>query len=177
MHNGELADPLSPVVQEIKEVSGKRKKTDEDHANLGKLEWIGSLYWSDELGGPYMPSDNIEKAIVDGAKKQRLGKNAQAALLVDDDDDIKIDFPDWGTPKDKLYSIGQYRFRKGVKVTTSRIMRERPRFPEWSIKFSLVFDESVIGEREVIEACQTAGALIGLGDWRPKYGRFEVEVL
>jgi hypothetical protein len=47
----------------------------------------------------------------------------------------------------------------------------------WSILFELEFDDSIINEESVLKAAVDAGALIGLGDWRPKFGRFTVERL
>jgi hypothetical protein len=46
----------------------------------------------------------------------------------------------------------------------------------WVLRFELEFDDSVIGPKELVKAMNDAGALVGLGDWRPKFGRFLVEV-
>lgn len=54
MHNSRLSNPLDPNAKAMKKVSGKRQKTDEDHAELARLEHAGSLY-HDPIAGPYIP--------------------------------------------------------------------------------------------------------------------------
>ena len=39
MHNGSLANPLNPKVKEMKEITSLRKKTDENHLELQRLEF------------------------------------------------------------------------------------------------------------------------------------------
>jgi len=47
-HNTRLANPLDSESKKHKEVSGKRKKTDEDYEWLAWHEWIMSLYLDDD---------------------------------------------------------------------------------------------------------------------------------
>ena len=57
-------------------------------------------------------------------------------------------------------------------------MRIRPMIPTgWSLKFTAEYDPHILSESAIIQAANDAGSLIGLGDWRPKFGRFAVEVL
>jgi hypothetical protein len=173
MHNGELANPMSRVAKAMKEISGKRKKTDADFEALARLEFEGGLYWDDEVG-PYMPSDNIEGCIQAGAKKNRMGKDVQAAVFVADDV-VKVEY-DGPRSVDELYADRRFVLQKGVKVTTSRIIRTRPMFPTgWRISFTLEYDETIINEGSLRKAMTDAGSLVGLGDWRPKFGRFLCE--
>ena len=68
--------------------------------------------------------------------------------------------------------------RQGKTVQLSRIIRIRPMIPTgWSITCTVEFDESIVNRQAVIDAATEAGSIIGLGDWRPKFGRFTVEVL
>jgi hypothetical protein len=64
---------------------------------------------------------------------------------------------------------------RGVKVGTAKIMRYRPIFRNWSLRASIMINEDVVNVNEVQKAAQDAGALIGLGDYRPRFGRFNVE--
>jgi len=43
MHNGQLADPMNRFTKAIKEITGKRKKSDSDHMEISHLEFLGSL--------------------------------------------------------------------------------------------------------------------------------------
>ena len=61
-----------------------------------------------------------------------------------------------------------------VRSTGGSIMRTRPIFPEWTLDFTLAYADDVISKDEVERALSDAGRLVGLCDWRPKFGRFQV---
>lgn len=173
VHNGQLADPLNKYSRLLKDVTSKRKKTDADHEEMARIEFEGGLYWDDKEG-PVMPQDCIEATICAGAKKSRIGKDVQAAVFVKDDVvPIRYDGPRTveGLWKDRA----RFVMRKAVKVTTSKVMRTRPMFPTgWKITFTVDFDDSIINEAAIKKAMIDAGALVGLCDWRPRFGRFIV---
>lgn len=179
MHNGLLADPTNPHVVAIKKITakGSKKMTTADHEERDRLEWIGGLYWSESIGGIAIPSDNLERCIQEGAKKQRLGKDFAAAVFVDSPE-VELNHRLRGKPKDQMRVDPAYTLRKGCKVQLSRIIRIRPMVPPgWSLSIGFEFDETIVNEKDVIEAAVQAGATAGLGDWRPKFGRFTVEVV
>jgi hypothetical protein len=65
-----------------------------------------------------------------------------------------------------------------VAVQKSRIIRIRPMIPTgWTMAFDLEFDEGIVNPKNLMKAMTDAGSLVGLGDWRPKFGRFLVEEL
>ncbi len=170
MHNGQLADPLNEATQALARLTSKRKKTLDDHKEIGRVEWLGGLYL-DEKRAPCLPGEVIEGALVSGAKKFKLGKDAKSGIIVVGNYPLKYDGP---KDPDKLWAAGGYLKRAGVKVGTARIIRSRPIFPAWSCTFSIVWDPNVIkDERAVMEIVEAAGQC-GIGDWRPKFGRFEV---
>lgn len=181
MHNGLLADPINPFVVAMKRITskGSKKMTEADYQERDRLEWMGGLYWSEQVGA-FIPSDNIERCVQEGAKKSRLGKDAQAAVFVTEPEVAIEHEAIKGKTKEALFADKAQRFtlRKGVKVQLSRIIRIRPMVPTgWTATFTLEFDETIINERNLLQAVTDAGALVGLGDWRPKFGRFTVEVL
>jgi hypothetical protein len=45
----------------------------------------------------------------------------------------------------------------------------------WWLTCTIEFDESIVNEAQVLSSTKEAGALCGIGDWRPKFGRFTVE--
>jgi len=150
--------------------------TDDDYEKLDRLKWEGGLYWSDDIKGFYIPSDNIERTILEGAKKNRLGKDFAAALFCVEPE-IPVEHALKGKSKDQIYADERYQIRKGVKIQQSRVISVRPMVPTgWTISFAVEFDESILNPSQVEKAMQEAGSLVGLGDWRPKFGRFIVEV-
>jgi hypothetical protein len=170
LHNGQLADPLNEHAKALKEVSGKRKKTDADHAEMARIEWHGSLYLDDKQR-PVVPGENIEAMLVKAGKKQRLGEQFKAGILSNGLWVIKHDGPQ--TIK-ALWEDKRFRDRRGARVAGSKVMRTRPIFRSWSINFSVQYLPELLNESQVIEAVRTAGRIIGLCDYTPKYGRFEV---
>jgi len=177
MHNGLMADPTNEYTIKIKEIcrKGSKKLTQADYEERDRLEWEAGLYWDDTLG-PIIPSDNIERCIQLGAQKSRIGKDVQAAVFCCEPV-VKLEYQ--GTrDKDKLASDPRFCIRKGVAVQKSRIIRIRPMFPTgWSLTFELEYDENIVNEKDLVKAMRDAGAIVGLGDWRPKFGRFSVDVL
>jgi len=180
LHNGLLADPTNPFVIAIKKLTSKKnKKTDADNEEISRLEWMGGLYLGADGKTLVIPSDNIERCIQEGARKSRLGKDAQAAVFCAEPE-VEIEHESIkGRKPESLYAdAGRFILRKGVKVTTNRVIRVRPMIPTgWTIAFTLEYDETIINVRNLEQAMRDAGALIGLGDWRPKFGRFLSEVL
>ena len=177
MHNGLMADPRNPFVIAIKKITSKgtKKLTESDYEDRDRLEWEAGLYWDDEIG-LNIPSDNIERCIQHGAQKSRMGKDIQAAVFCSDAI-IPIEY-DGPKNKDKMYADPRFTNRRGVAIQKARIIRVRPQIPTgWRIKFTLEYDDSVVNGKAIIKAMEDAGALVGLGDWRPKFGRFTVEII
>ena len=172
MHNGQTADPLNKFSKELKAVSSKRKKTDEDYAEMSRIEWHAGLYVNRD-GFLVIPSEILEASIGDGAKKSKLGKAFKSAVFVDQDAILDIGIG----PKKKaidLWGDDQYRDVRGVRVGQARIMRTRPIFTNWKAKFVVNYDDEQVNESEVVRALEDAGSKSGLCDNRPKYGRFRV---
>lgn len=171
MHNGQLADPLNEIARAMKLVTSKRKKTDDDHAELARLEWLGGLYLNEDER-PVLPSSVIEATLCNAAKKRKLGKVALAALMVEEDAVLEYDGP--VTP-DELWNEGNHRLTVGVRVQQNRVQRTRPKFDDWAAEVEVTFDPEQINKGDLLDIARIAGENIGIGDWRPKFGRFSVE--
>src|SRR3954463_3196855 len=93
MHNSQLADPLNQYTRKVAEVTSKRKKTIEDHAEIAKREWSGGLYF-DPQAGPFIPGANIQGRLLDAASLNRLGKGVERGLFITSDvDPLEYDGP------------------------------------------------------------------------------------
>jgi len=170
MHNGQLANPMNKFAKAMKAITSKRKKTDEDHIELARLEFLGGLY-ADDQGRSVLPGEVIEGTIVAGAKKTKKGKDAKSAIIVDGNFPLIYDGPK--TPK-TLWEDERFRYVAGVVVGQSRVMRTRPMFKNWECKFTVHYLEEVFDAKEVIDFVDTAGRMAGLLDGRPRFGRFEI---
>lgn len=170
MHNGQLANPLNPVVIEMKKISVKRSKTEADLLELARLEFQGSLYMGDN--GPVLPAHVLESAIVNGAKKSREGLKAKSGMFIENSSCLEYD---GSRDRKELWADENFRFVAPVVINRARIMRTRPIFNDWSATITVNYDDNQVNEASVIKWLQDTGQQVGLCDWRPKYGRFEVE--
>lgn len=174
MHNGQMADPLNPHTKKLKSLTGKKKKTDQDLLEIQRVEWEGGLYY-DKAVGIYIPAEALEACIFNGAKLSRRGKDFKAACFVKGAK-IPLDFDGKGQSLEELWESGNYKDIRGVVVAGRRVMRCRPLFaPTWSVEFEIEYDD--INENDLVSVCGDAGRKAGLCEMRPRFGRFEVEVV
>lgn len=171
MHSGQLANPLNPLVKEMKVLTGQRKKTDDTHLELSRLEFRAGLYLN-AAGQVVIPSEVLESCIIEGAKKAKLGKAFKSAIAVQDD--AVLDYGKQLTPEEMWSKPEAFVDVRGVKVGTSRVMRTRPIFRTWQLMFEVIFDGDQINAENVVQAVSDAGRQVGLCDYRPKFGRFEI---
>lgn len=173
MHNSQLADPLNKFTRAMKAITAKgKKKTEADMEELARLEFVGGLY-VDSQGRPAVPGEVIEGAIRDGARKSRQGKDSQCGVISDGLWPLIYDGP---KKPDDLFVDERFRDYRGVRVNNSRIMRTRPKFPVWSLVFEVAFQDEITSKANVEKWLTDAGQFVGIMDYRPRFGRFEVEV-
>lgn len=172
MHSDRFANPLDPMTKAHKELTSKRKKTDDDHTAIAKSEFIGGCYWRKGTGF-YLPAQNLDACLIAAAKLQKLGTKFKQGVQVLEDE-LLFEGYQKKTPE-QLWEDPDHVDCRGVKVGTSKIMRYRPILRKWNLTATIVINEDVVNVSEVKKAVQDAGALIGLGDYRPRFGRFDVE--
>jgi len=182
-HNNQTANPLNKYAKAMKELTAKRKKTEQDHLNIARLEWEAGLYLED--GMVKLPARVLESTMWNGAKKSKNGIKWQSGCLVDEDF-IELDYRG---PKIKFEQNGQMpiealdryfdnlNHQQIVKVGTAKIVRTRPVFEQWSLTFTVNYDDEVINKSEILDAARNAGKLVGLCEMRPRFGRFDFEVV
>ena len=174
LHNGRLANPLGYHSKELKKISGKRKKTESDHMEMGRIEFEGGLY-TNEDEKVIVPSEMFEACMKFAGRTCKLGKLVQAGLFCLNHS--LLEFPDDDKTMEELWDSGNYQLQVMVKVGQVQVLRTRPMFKSWACAIELTYSESILSESQVIELLNIAGDQIGIGDWRPKYGRFSVEIL
>jgi len=176
-HNGQTADPRNTYSKAIKAVSGKRKKTDADYEEMARLEWLAGIYrFRDDL---VIPDYVLEAVFINGAKKSKRGPQAKCGLFFTEH--ASLVFP--GKPEiinddtlGEMFTSGEFTHTVGVKVGMAKVMRTRPMFRSWSLFATAQFDPDVLNLRDIEEIANDAGKLVGLGDWRPKHGRFNAGI-
>ena len=175
LHNGRLADPTDEVVREMKKITAKGKnKTDEDLIELSRLEFKGGMYF-DENEEPCIPGEVLESCLKSGARVAKNGKKIEAGAFVSEQT-VPLQY---SGPRDikSLWADKRFVHRAGVKVGQARVIRTRPKFDQWACEFTVEYQPEVIDREDIVRAMEDAGNLKGLCDYRPRHGRFNVEVL
>lgn len=174
MRNGRLADNSDPFAMAVKEISGKRAKTKADYEEMARLEFLGGLYLNRE-NKPCIPGRVFEATVIGkggAARKERMGKEAAVGVWVIDDAPLQYEGP---VDPDKLWEDKRFVSQELVRVKTARVMRTRAIFCEWNANIRLEFDPEMVDEGDVRRWVEVAGKQVGLMDWRPRCGRFNVE--
>lgn len=164
--------------------------------------WLGYLYHDGKKVG--MPSDNLMTMLREGGAKVLTGKGkesykkqTQAGIMIDQQQwtlytsgaevPIKPFNELIGNNQftDHMEMAEKYGFEllvKRAKIGRAKHIRVRPLFREWILEGSLtVIDHEISGITEDVlrTIMNQAGAMCGLGDWRPSspnsgtFGKFE----
>lgn len=173
LHSDRGANPLAAETVAHKALTGKRKKTDEDHFAIAKSEYMMGFYGGKTI---VMPCTNIKSAIVEGAKLHKLGSAFNRAIMIlDESVPVLHSGPE---TKEQMWETPACVDCRSVKVGTARLMRYRPRLNDWSLQVAVHFDETMIERGQILSAAENAGKYVGLGDYRPAkggmFGRFSV---
>lgn len=177
-HNARhLADPDSGISKEMKKLTAKRSKTEEDRLELAHLEWLGGLYRDDQLG-VVLPAANMRACLIQSARLTRDGKKIERGVMVLDDSPLFVRGKPMTGDVEQYWNNGQGEFvdRQIVVVQRNKIVRCRPIFAEWSAAFDVVVDPEQLDKDDFVQVAERAGKLIGVGDYHGQYGRFDVEV-
>ena len=62
-----------------------------------------------------------------------------------------------------------------VVIQRARVMSWRPKFKEWSCEFMIEITDEMVNQSTLKEILVAAGQYKGVGDYRPEYGRFDIE--
>lgn len=171
-HNIRLANPLDEGAVKLKSLTSVRKKTEETYMNISDVEFEYGMYF-DERIGPYIPGIWLDATLIEGGKLQKNGSKIKRSTLV-----VDTLIPlEYDGPRDMVGLKANANFRdiRAVTIGTSKNMRCRPRFTDWKAQFTIQYNPDLINKDEVVTALKTAGLCQGLGDYRPRFGRFSVD--
>lgn len=133
----------------------------QQEAELGAYKNLDGKY--------YIPAEHLQESLTSaGARIQVKGqgkrtyKDYMKSYVIVDPDEIVL------TPQQFTLD------RRYVKVMRAGIMRNRPRFDSWQATFTLIITDPSLPVETIKEILEIAGARVGIGDYRPKYGLFEV---
>lgn len=175
MHNPQMVDPDFQLNREIKVLTSKRKKTDDDLRQIEKLEWYGGLYV--ESGIIVQPTSKPRKCLINAGKISKQGKSVERALSFGA---LNVPLIYSGPKKiDDVFADKAFHSRLSVGIQGKRVMRVRPQFFPWALSIDGLFIEDAgLNFDEFSRICELAGLAEGIGDNRVNgYGRFEIKVV
>jgi len=181
MHNERLANPFDPITRDIAAITSKRtRQTEDDKRQVQRLEWEGGLYFDrgapahGELParagvGPYIPSANLKKCLVNAGAIYRAGTSLIRALFPEDTEITLL----YDGPRDidGLWEAGFLDARM-VGVQRNKVLRTRPKFEQWALSTVFMVETTIVDIYSLTRYLETAGTTTGLGDYRPTFGRF-----
>ena len=120
------------------------------------------------------PTSDVKRSLYDAAKKTKRGPKVKEGIFIS----TNINPLAYKGPRtiEGLWADENFRHLASAKVTTSRVMRCRPVFTEWAAEAEGILDPDIIDFAELQHIAETAGDRIGMGDWRPRYGRYTATV-
>ena len=174
LNNPQTVNPMNVYAKEIKALTSKRSKTDEDQNEIFHLKFLASCYYNDK-GQYILPANMIAKSFEAGAKENKLGAKFQRSVFVNEDCLLK--FKDNGCSPEELWQNHSetYVDIRPVGVQKSKIVTARMIVPEWSLEGEMEFDETQLNKSEVWLALTNAGLRYGIGTYRQCYGRYKIE--
>jgi len=172
MASERLVNPNDPITKELAKYTGKRKKTEEDNAEILRLKFLGSLYYDDSVG-IYWPGINLWASLRDGAKLSKRGQQIiRGAIVLEEFMPLKYKGP---KEPEKLYKDPMFvDVRSGV-LSGRRVMTCRPIFREWECEATIVYDSGIVNHDDLISIANDAGQFSRMGTFRQRFGRYTVE--
>ena len=161
MNNPQTVNPFNPYTLQMKEITDKRKRSDEDLRDLLKIKFMAALYYDDKLG-PYLPMISVWRSIHEAAKISRAGKTIERGLHTGQDM-AAIEYPGPRTPEE-LYADPQFVDVRDASPSGKRVTACRPIFKTWAlVGIVFLFEEAPYIERTrpCLHSSQLAGKLAG----------------
>lgn len=174
-HNGRLANPLDPHTRALKALTAKRTKTDDDLMAIMLTEARGGC-WETDDGLIGLPSAAVWRSIYDASKAFKLGEQIKRSLLFADADFVDpLEVDGQVHEADIWLKDNDHIDYRPAKVMGRKVMRARPLIPAgWKSTHTFQLLDDVLDSRDLVPVLERAGRLVGVGDWRPTFGRFEV---
>lgn len=172
LNNPQTVNPFNTFSKQLKPLTSKRTKTDDDLEEISRIKFLASLY-TDAKGRYILPSEHIENAVIAAAKERKLGAKFTRSLQVVGDSELN--FTDKNKTPEQLYELGVYVDIRAVGIKNSKITTTRAIIPEWSLTTELWYDETQLDEKDIVDCMEIAGLRYGVGTYRRKYGKFAVK--
>jgi hypothetical protein len=192
MNTSESMNPRNPIkiaITPLLKLKGNAK-TEEVVEQVMKGQWLASGIWHNHgkvwlegesfnfegFSKPVLPVEYLCRATQEAAKASKCGKKVQQALSEGLNGEAVIEY-DGPVSAEEMWMDEHCRFidTRSVVISQSRVMKSRVRIPTgWTASMELLLDTSLMNFSDLENFIVDAGRRIGVGDYRPKFGRFLV---
>lgn len=173
INNPQAVDPFNKYSRSAKEITSKRKKTDEDLLKLREIEIESKLYFDDKVG-VWIPATWITAAIAAQSwAKAKIKKADIRSCVFVNESKIKLNYAGMDKVKTKTDVVKNEMFHTvlNLKQGQVRVCKAAPIFNDWSVEFEILFDDTIINASDLKNLIEIAAKFGGFGDFRPTYGR------
>lgn len=159
-----FADSTQVELQSNTKKAGRSVPTAQDEAEEGAYRL--------DNGELYQPAEHVYQALVKAAGQFNV-KGRGKATYRDVVKGLVTISPECIPHGQKKYDIDA----RPVRIQKARVMRRRPLLRSWKLSFTMEVLDGDLLPRETLNAILVkAGETIGIGDYRPRFGRFIVEM-
>lgn len=137
-----------------------------------KSDDVESYVYRDAKGGLYIPGEYFRQSIVMASKSKQDPRSPRASAMALFKASVHV--------LDEQCSVGKktwdYLDQRRVMVQRNGITRQRPALEAgWECQVTLIVQAPEYVSRDLLhEVAVNAGRFVGVGDFRPTYGRFSV---
>lgn len=120
-------------------------------------------------GEIYEPSEHVLGSLIRAAvnfkfEGKKTFKDIIKGCLVIDDECLLLGKTEW----DEIDT-------RAVVIQRARVLKWRPKFNDWELEFTMsILDDDLLAPQTLREILDCAGQRYGIGDYRPRFGRFQV---
>jgi hypothetical protein len=160
---------VAPLLQHRFPEEAEDKKSTKRTGRIDYSQEVEKALFKNKNGVIYEPSSHIEGALRKAAvafripgQSRKTYKDLVLRSIVVVPDEIPLEPQEYDVDK------------RSVKIQRARVFRYRPRWDEWSLEFNIHMLDDQFDSDVLKEILEYAGVAHGIGDYRPKFGRFEV---
>jgi hypothetical protein len=179
MNNPQAADPFNGYSKVMKEITGKKKKTEDDLLELRKYEAQSKVYLDKEIG-IYVPSTWVMASLAGASyNKAKISKAMVRSSVFPTESKLKLNYDGQELVKGVEDISGNPKFVTILllKQGQNKLPKAAPIFHNWSFQCELEFDSTIINRRDLVGILQYASNYGGFGDFRPTYGRAQFKLI
>lgn len=179
LNNPRCVDRFDKFSKEMAKINAKKtRRTDQDYLELRKLEIASKIYFDDEVG-VYAPASWLAASI---AKQSfhvcKVSKaNIRGAVFIVEQK-LKLNYEGMNKVKTVTDIIGDPKFHHLMILPQAsvRLAKNMPIFDKWNFEATIEYDPKIIDPSGLEETIEHGCKYGGFGDFRPTFGRANVEV-